>query len=178
MEKHGSALYAYAYAHLHDQHHAEDMLQETLLAALKGARHFQQRSSVRTWLIGILKHKIMDEFRRRSREVVSDDSAEAVWERAEAQRVTEQFDAQGRWNLPSVDYSDAEQALSQQQFWQLIEACLEGLSPRAARLFVLREVWGLETGEVCKELEITPTNLWTTLHRARLSMRRCLESSL
>lgn len=178
LEEHGSALYSFAYLHVRDIHRAEDLVQETLLAALKGRERFQGNSSVRTWLTGILKHKIMDEFRRQSRDGPAPDSPEEAWEAAEAQRVAENFTDNGRWSKPLADWGDSEQDYTRDQFWSLIEQCLDSLSPRMARLFVLRELWEMETDEVCKELAITPTNLWTTLHRARLGMRQCLENRL
>lgn len=178
LEEHGSALYSFAFLHVRDTHRAEDLVQETLLAALNARKRFQGDSSVRTWLTGILKHKIMDEFRRQAREAPLPDSPEAALAAAEAQRAEESFTENGKWSLPPASWGDAEQTLSRTQLWSLIEQCLAALSPRMARLFVLRELWEMETDEVCKELEMTPTNLWTTLHRARLGMRRCLEKQM
>jgi RNA polymerase sigma-70 factor (ECF subfamily) len=178
LESHGSALYSFALLHVRDSHRAEDLVQETLLAALKGRERYRGNASVRTWLTGILKHKIMDEFRRQSRETPVPDSPEAAWEAADRQLVVDSFQSDGHWQEPLSDWGDAEQAFSQDQFWSFIEQCLAALSPRLARLFVLRELWEMETDEVCKELTITPTNLWTSLHRARLGMRQCLEKNL
>ncbi|WP_177419579.1 sigma-70 family RNA polymerase sigma factor [endosymbiont of Lamellibrachia barhami] len=178
LEEHGSALYSFAFLHVRDGHRAEDLVQETLLAALKARERFQGNASLRTWLTGILKHKIMDEFRRQSREAPTPNSPEDAWDAAEARRVAENFTDSGRWSQPLTNWGDSEQDFFRDQFWSLIEQCLTTLSPRAARLFVLRELWEMETGEVCKELAITPTNLWTTLHRARLGMRQCLEKNL
>jgi len=175
LEEHGSALYSFAFLHVRDAHRAEDLVQETLLAALKARVRFKGNASIRTWLTGILKHKIMDEFRRQSRELPGPDVPEQTWEAEEAQRAAENFDNQGHWSAPLSDWDSSEQAYARGQFWALIEQCLAALSPRMARLFILRELWEMETAEVCKELSITPTNLWTSLHRARLGMRRCLE---
>ncbi len=178
LEEHGSALYSFAFLHVRDGHRAEDLVQETLLAALKARERFQGNASLRTWLTGILKHKIMDEFRRQSREAPTPDSPEDAWDAAEARRAAENFTDSGRWSQPLTNWGDSEQNFSRDQFWSLIEQCLAALSPRMARLFVLRELWEMETEEVCKEMAITPTNLWTTLHRARLGMRQCLEKNL
>lgn len=175
LEEHGSALYSFALLHVRNTHHAEDLVQETLLAALKARERYQGKSSVRTWLTGILKHKIIDDFRRQSREAPSPDSPEEAWEAAEAQRVAESFTENDHWSHPLTEWGDSEQHFSRDQFWSRIEHCLAALSPRMARLFMLRELWEMETKEICKELSITPTNLWTMLHRARLSMRQCLE---
>ncbi len=177
LEEHGSALYSFALLHVRDTYRAEDLVQETLLAALKARDRFQGEASVRTWLTGILKHKIMDDFRRQSREAPAPDSPEAAWQAAEVQRVEESFTDNGNWDPPPTDWGNPEKNLSSEQFWSLIEHCLTTLSPRLARLFILRELWEMETEEVCKELAITPTNLWTMLHRARLGMRQCVERS-
>jgi RNA polymerase sigma-70 factor (ECF subfamily) len=178
LEEHGSALYSFALLHVRDAHQAEDLVQETFLAALKARDRYQGNASIRTWLTAILKHKLMDTFRRQSHEAPSPDSPDQAWELAEAQRVAEQFSENEHWRKPLAHWGDAEHAYSRDQFWSLIEQCLAALSPRSARLFVLRELWEMDTEAVCKELAITPTNLWTTLHRARLGMRRCLEAAL
>jgi RNA polymerase sigma-70 factor (ECF subfamily) len=178
LEDHGSALYSFAILHTRDAHRAEDLIQETLLAALKSSKNFHGNSSVRTWLIGILKHKIMDEFRRQSREGPTSNSADNVFEALEKKQMAEAFTDTGRWNQQIAEWGNPEQELFRSEFWIFIERCTAGLSPNMARLFILRDLWGLETEEVCKELGITPTNLWTTLHRARLSMRRCLEKNM
>lgn len=178
LDEHGSALYAFALLHVRDSQRAEDLVQETLLAAIQGCERFRGDASVRTWLTGILKHKIVDEFRRLSREAPGPDSAEAAWEAAEARRAAEDFTDDGRWREPPAEWGDPERDLSREQFWALVERCLNGLSPRLARLFVLRELWEMETEEVCKALAVTPANLWTMLHRARHGMRRCLERNL
>jgi RNA polymerase sigma-70 factor (ECF subfamily) len=178
LEDHGSALYSFALLHIHDTHRAEDLIQETLLAALKSSKNFHGDSSIRTWLTGILKHKIMDEFRRQSREGTSSNSAEDVFETIEKQQIAETFTEDGSWNHPIEDWGNPEQDLFRNEFWTFIERCTAGLSPGMARLFILRDLWGLDTEEVCKELNITPTNLWTTLHRARLAIRQCLAKNM
>lgn len=172
LEEHGGALYRYALLQMRDPHRAEEAVQETLLAALESWGRFAGRSSVRTWLIGILKHKILDELRRSLREQpygdVPDDPPED--DPAEAH-----FTEAGRWRAPPADWGKPEQALAQHQFWIALEQCLDTLPLRLTRLFILREVWEMQTDEICKELAITPTNLWTMLHRARLGLRNCLE---
>ena len=100
LEDHGSALYSFAILHTHDSHRAEDLIQETLLAALKSSKNFHGDSSVRTWLIGILKHKIMDEFRRQSREGYTSNSADDVFEVIEKQQIAEAFTESGSWKHP------------------------------------------------------------------------------
>lgn len=176
LNEYGDALYSFALLHLRDKHLAEDAVQETLLAALQARKRYDGKSSVRTWLIGILKHKIIDEYRRQARHTISD-TEEATWENAEITRINQDFVADGHWHHALANWGNPENSVNDAQFWAMIELCLDGLSPRAARLFVLRDIWEMETETVCSELAISASNLWTMLHRARLSMRRCLEQN-
>ena len=178
LDEHGSALYSFALLHVRDSHRAEDLVQETFISALKAKDKFQESSSIRTWLTGILKHKIMDEFRRQSRETPAPNDPDELLEIAEAKQTEDNFTEEGHWRQPLGKWGDGEQEFSRNQFWQFIESCLTSLSPKMSRLFILRELWEMDTDEVCKELSISPTNLWTTLHRARLGMRQCLEKNL
>jgi RNA polymerase sigma-70 factor (ECF subfamily) len=173
LDRHGAALYRYALTHLRDPHLAEEAVQETLLAALRSRDRFAGGSSPRTWLIGILKHKIIDQFRRSAREVTLDDP-----ERFEAEDLAaadDCFAADGHWETPPSDWGDPVKALEGTQFWTLLQRCLDALPERLARLFLLREVMEEDTEHICQELAITPTNLWTMLYRARLRLRDCLD---
>ncbi len=175
VDEHGSALYSYALTRLRDSHQAEELVQETFLAALQARANFSGRSSLRTWLIGILKHKILDQFRRELREVSLeglDGSSESGDSSADAS-----FAADGHWASRPADWGDPEDELSQAQFLVILQACLDRLPPRLARLFMLREVLEEGTEEICKDLAITPTNLWTMLYRARLGLRHCLDKN-
>jgi RNA polymerase sigma-70 factor (ECF subfamily) len=170
-----SYLVRYAQLHLRDRAAAEDAAQETLLAALEAARGFAGKSSVKTWLTGILRHKIVDSLRRRARDA-SLAAAEAASEAQEERALAELFEPDGHWRNRPADWGDPQRALEDRQFWEVFERCAAGLSERAARVLMLREVAGLSTEEICKELGITPTNCWVTLHRARVLMRQCLET--
>jgi RNA polymerase sigma-70 factor, ECF subfamily len=158
---------------LRDAAAAEDCVQEALLAALSGETNFAERSNLRTWLTGILKHKIVDTIRRQSRErPVADASLEG-----DAGEYDGLFDQRGHWeNMPAA-WQHPEGALSEKQFFAVLEACLRALPERTARVFMMREHLGLETAEICKELGITPTHLWVMLHRARMALRLCLEAN-
>jgi len=158
-------LLRYATLQLRDAHAAEDAVQETLLAALAGEASFAGRSNLRTWLTGILKHKIIDAIRRMSRETTS------AWE--------EEFDAlfnqRGHWIEMPQAWPDPDACLDQKQFFKVLEECLDKLPAKTSRAFMMREHMGFETGDICKELAITPTHCWVLLHRARLALRLCLE---
>ncbi len=173
VDEHGSALYRYALLRLRDPHKAEEMVQETFLAALQARERFSGESSLRTWLTGILRHKILDLFRREARTLALDDVPEA--QQGDVGLIAESFTAAGRWSATLGDWGDPQQALEQGQFWAVLQTCLDRLPERLARLFVLREIMETESEEICQDLAITPTNLWTMLYRARMGLRQCLD---
>jgi RNA polymerase sigma-70 factor (ECF subfamily) len=161
-------LVRYASLQLRDSHAAEDAVQETLLAALAGESSFQGRSNLRTWLTGILKHKIIDAIRRQTRE------ATVVPAHAEAAELDALFAEDGHWNDPPAAWADPDASLEQKRFFAALEACLARLPHKIAQAFMMREHLGLETGEICKELGITSTHCWVLLYRARMALRECL----
>jgi len=150
---------------------AEDAVSETVLAALESAASFAGQSQVRTWVVGILKHKIVDQFRRSGREV----SAEAQMEASGAESLDELYGTDGHRLNPPLDWGNPEASLSQLQFFDVLQACVEQLPAAMGRVFMMREWLELDTGEICKELRITSTNCFVLLHRARLRLRECLE---
>jgi RNA polymerase sigma-70 factor (ECF subfamily) len=168
---HRSYLLRVAVLQLRDNDLAEDVLQDTLLAALQGASGFSGRSSLKTWLTGILKHKIVDAIRRKEREPVR----ASLDEECQIEDFDALFDESGHWENPPADWGDPDQALSQQQFLEIMQFCLEKLPPNTGRVFMMREVMELDSDEICKELSITSTNLWVILYRARIALRQCLE---
>lgn len=162
LQDHRRLLYRFAVKAVRDPALAEDLVQETFLAALGGAgSRFAGRSSVRTWLTGILKHKIADALRERARAPVSYDEA------VEASAPD-----------PALLHGDEpEAAMTRRRFVEACQRSLDRMSARAARAFVLADVLGHETEEVCAMLGMTSSNLWTTLHRVRQSLRREFETA-
>lgn len=165
-------LLKFARLQLRDEAWAEDVVSETLLAALARPQAFAARSQLRTWLVGILKHKIVDVLRSRAREVtlnsgMDDELADPLEHMA--------FKASGHFAERPADWGDPEQDLGSRQFMTILEACTEKLPAVQGRLFLMREWLELSSEEICKELGLTPTNLYVQLHRARLRLRECLE---
>lgn len=158
---------------LRDQDRAEDCVQETLLAALEAQDKFAGKSSVRTWLTGILRHKIVDAIRKKSREP----ALSTLGEEAEIDDLDLFFDEGNRdhWESKPAEWRNPERDLEQRQFLDILDFCLEKLPPNTARVFMLREVMELQTDEICQELRITATNVWVILYRARMLLRQCLE---
>lgn len=153
MSDHGEALFGYARVRVQDRHMAEDLVQETLLAAWHGRHTFARQSSERTWLVGILKHKLADHWRRADREM-----------RATRAQATDKVDATDPLDDP----------LERREFWQTLIDCIAALPPAQARAFALHEFDGLRSDEICNILEVTPTYLWVLLHRARTRLRQSL----
>lgn len=165
-------LLKFARLQLRNQAWAEDAVSETLLAALARPQAFAARSQLRTWLVGILKHKIIDLLRQHGREVTidsgsDDDSADPLALIA--------FKADGHFAEQPADWGNPEQDLGNRQFMAILEACTEKLPAVQGRLFLMREWLELSSEDICKELQLTPTNLYVQLHRARLRLRECLE---
>ena len=174
LDAHRGYLLRVARLQLRDDALAEDVVQETLLAALSGGT-FSGKSSLKTWLTGILKHKIIDAIRRRQREPLL---ASTFDDECDIEDLDGLFKAPfGAWDSPPAEWGDPEQALNRSQFFDIMDFCLEKLPPNTARVFMMREVMGLESDEICKELAITANNLWVILYRARMSLRECLEQN-
>lgn len=171
LAEHRTYLLRYARLQLRNDAWAEDAVSETLLAALSKPQSFANRSQLKTWLVGILKHKVVDALRLRRREVAlqldegnGSDELEALM-----------FKADGHFAEPPADWGNPEQELSSRQFFAVLEACTEKLPPAMARVFLMREWLEMESEAICKELSLTPTNLYVQLHRARLRLRECLD---
>lgn len=153
---------------------AEDMVQEALLAAFESAAGFEGAAAVQTWVFAILKNRITDEFRRRTRRPSSESIDLPETEESGYGEFEALFDARGHWREAPPAWAAPERSLEQTQFWDIFQLCLDGLSERPGRVFMMREFLDLSTEEICKELKISTSNCWVLLHRARLGLRECL----
>jgi RNA polymerase sigma-70 factor (ECF subfamily) len=171
VDDHGDFLFRYAMVRVRNTALAQDLVQDTLLAALRGREKFAGRSSERGWLSGILKHKIMDHYRKLGRETSFTDMEFL------ADEFSEKF-IQGWWihrDGPMSWKPDADVVAHRKEFWAVMRDCLGRLPNRIANVFMLREMEGIPTKEICKTLSITESNLWVMLHRGRMALRECLE---
>jgi len=173
VEEHGDALFRFALLRVKDPNVAEDLVQETFLSALKGIGGFKGGSTLRTWMVGILKHKIIDHFRKGKPEILASDLSTM-----ESESETERLDrADQRQKKPSVWHADPDKLLENKEFWDAFLSCLDGLPDAHRRAFALREIDGVKGAEICKILNITSTNLWVILHRARGKLQKCLDAN-
>lgn len=178
LERHGDVLYRYALMHMGNPAAAEDAVQETLIAAWRGHDGFQGTASERSWLFGILRHKINDYFRTESRWALLDEHSEEPDFDAADDIEAELFTPEGRWRIrPGGWGGDPLDHYEQQQFWQVFRDCLAHLPQRLREGFMMREVQEEEVARICTVLTITENHLYVLLHRARLRMRLCLESN-
>lgn len=169
VDDHGDALYRYALMRTRNPTIAEETVQEALLAALKARDRYSGESTERTWLIGILKHKIVDYVRREARR-----SVQQVPEPADLE--LDVFRQSGLWKRAPQPWKKlAPSRLDTAEFWASLESCLSKLPQIYADAFWLREVDGMSAEEVCEVLSITATNLWSRVHRARILLRDCME---
>ncbi|MCK5081295.1 MAG: sigma-70 family RNA polymerase sigma factor [Candidatus Omnitrophica bacterium] len=170
VDAYGNYLYHFALSRLRNTTEAENVVQETFLAALKARDSFSGRSTERTWLIGILKHKIIDVMRKGYREKPVSD----LQKNEEA--IDQFFDHAGH---PKKDVSKwiakPDELLEKKEFWHVFYKCSEKLPKTTADAFLLREIEKMDSTEICSILKITSSNLWVLLHRARLQLRECLE---
>ena len=166
-------LLRFARLQLRNDAWAEDAVSETVLAALAKPQSFGNRSQLKTWLVGILKHKVVDALRHHHREVSGLDNTDDDSSADPLEAIA--FKADGHFTEQPADWGNPEQQASSQQFFAILEACASKLPAAQGRLFLMREWLELSSEEICKELQLTPTNLYVQLHRARLRLRECLE---
>jgi RNA polymerase sigma-70 factor (TIGR02943 family) len=163
-------LLRFARTQLRNDGWAEDAVSETVLAALEKPGAFAGRSQLKTWLVGILKHKLIDQLRAHRREatVLAADDGEDI--------DAELFDASGGWREVPAEWGDPQASFAQHQFFEVLQACCDHLPPTQGRVFMMREWLELDSETICKELGLSATNLWVLLHRARLRLRECLQA--
>ncbi|MDZ4744321.1 MAG: sigma-70 family RNA polymerase sigma factor [Verrucomicrobiota bacterium] len=174
VDLHGDYLFRYALSRVSSEHNAEDLVQETFLTALKSKDAFEGRSTQRTWLTGILRNKIMEHYRKgaRFKGIPVDESYE--------QCSHELMDKHKHWDL-DPNHSPADwapspsQCLENSEFWVVIQQCVGKLPVKASQVYIMREIDGLDTSEICAVTGVSESNLWVLLHRCRFLLRRCLE---
>ncbi len=172
VDLYADPLYGFALLRVTDAAVAEELVQETFLAALAAFKNdnFSGRSSIQSWLTGILKHKIMDYFRKKYR------NSAHPFDDIREEDIGDFFDARGNWRVKPSHWADTPQKkYEQQELMRALIACIDTLAQRQADAFRLRELDGAEAKEICKVLKISATNYWVLMHRARLAMRRCME---
>ncbi len=168
LGEYGDLLFRYAVARVGDISIAEDLVQETLLAAWRGRGRFTGQSAESTWLVGILKHKIADHFRKQPPLSLEDSGLD----------LDRYFDERGHWRRAPESWPEPEREVYEEQLQAALRQCVGHLPPRFRNLFFLREVEGLSGEEICKQMPVSSTNnVWVMLSRMRFQLRQCLEKA-
>lgn len=172
LSEHGDYLFQFAFVRLRNRAAAEDAVQETFLAGIKALDRYDGKTPVRYWLRGILRHKVVDYIRKASREIAVEETEDhEILDRLKfkAFGIPEQH--------PPPWKFDPMHAYEQKEFWDVFYGCMSKLTEKTGLAFTLRELEGLPTETICKELNLTPNNLWVVLHRARTQLKECLEAN-
>lgn len=174
VEEYGDYLFRYARKYFRSDDHAADLVQETFLAATRGIEKFGGKSAPKTWLTGILRHKIFDRMKARKKD------EKIVPEPAEDILMNKLFDDHEHWTIPHgpVFWSkDPEEVLEKKEFFKSLQKCLDALPERIRQIFLLREMDGLDRDEISMQFDLSANNIGVILHRARLSLQACLQTN-
>lgn len=171
VDRYGDALYRYAITRVADTIACEDMVQDTFLSALKGYKDFKGAASEKTWLFAILKNKIIDYYRKQASSRIDlgePDNSDEEW-----------FDENGNWrpNMQPIAWQRSDNLVEKKEFNQIIQRCKEKLKGVQQQVFTLKYLEDTEGEEICKVLNLVPSNYWVMLHRIRLQMRSCVEKN-
>ena len=166
-------MYQYCLPRVNDISVAEDLVQETFLSALKGLEGYKGEASEKNWLFAILKNKIIDHYRKKSK-------AQAVIVSEAQDTGDDWFNEEGRWaeNRMPQNWAASDNPAERKEVQKIINHCKDNLKDLQQEVFTLKYLEDINSEEICKVLDITPSNYWVLLHRARLQMRDCVESNL
>jgi len=170
LDQYGDNLYRFARARVKDSFTAEDLVQETLLAAYRSRNKFSGKSTLRTWLIGILRHKIVDHYRKQRPEQGEENIDDFVY------GMDNMFDTKEKWKIKPGGWGrDPENEYERKELMNMIHACLDDMPQKMSLAYTLRELQGVTTSELCEIFQTKKNNCWVILYRARMLLRRCLE---
>jgi len=179
LTEYGDILWRFVLGRTRSREVAEEIVQETILAAMQGYANFAGDSSERTWLLGIATHKIADHFRAERRRAAGADPGSTQPRDADKTAFHAMFTAKGMWARPPGEWGlDAGSTTENAEMLAALRRCIEALPPSQAEAVWLRDLLNMPGGEVCKAMGISPTNLWSRMHRARAALRACMEKSM
>jgi len=170
VDRYADYLFNYTIVRVNDREVANDIVAETFLAGLNSMKNFKGEASERTWLISILKRKIIDHYRR-----INSNKG-----KAEVKITLPDGELEGEWleeKVPDLTDRTAEDEMENRELGLAILECLDQLPEKQARIFKMKTIEGIETEAICNEFKISPSNLWVIIHRARTSLAKCLEKN-
>jgi RNA polymerase sigma-70 factor (ECF subfamily) len=182
VAEHGDVLWRFALGRTRSRDAAEEVVQETIVAAMQasaGERGFAGASSERTWLLGIAAHKIADHYRQARRRAGRVDAESECAPGGAGKGIEALFTDKGLWaRTPETWGIGPGTTAENSEILVALRACIDALPPGLGEAVWLRDLLGMPTEEVCKAMGVTPTNLWTRMHRARAALRACVEKSM
>lgn len=176
VDEHGDTLFRFAFVRLRNEAASEDLVQETLLSAIQSIDKFGGASTERTWLVGILKHKIIDHFRKNSKQVQLTEETTDLSDLDGFFSRPDKWD--GHWAIavrPVNPEQSPDQVMENSEFWEVMNRCLSALPEKVSSVFALREMDGMSSDDICSALGLSVNNFWVIMHRARMQLRRCIE---
>jgi RNA polymerase sigma-70 factor (TIGR02943 family) len=171
IDNYADYLYNYTISRVNNRDLAKDLVQETFFAGLKSAKNFQGKATERTWLVSILKRKIIDHYRK-----INSKKGQAEVR----MNFYDDGENEGNWleeRVPQSWDNASEKNIENEELKNQLEACINKLPEKYAMVFRMKTVQEFETEEICKELDITSSNLWVMIHRARTQLRKCMEDN-
>ncbi len=170
IDLHSDYMFNYTISRVSNHDLAKDLVQETFLSSLKAMANYKGLASERTWLISILKRKIIDYYRK----------SNSIKGQAEVRMsFYEDGENKGKWieeRAPST-WDDAEAQIENEELKSALDLCIDNLPEKYKSVFILKTIDNYETEEICNELDISSSNLWVIIHRARIQLRECLEGN-
>lgn len=171
IDNYADYLFNYAVSRVNDSNIAKDLVQETFFAGLKSAKNFQGKSTERTWLVSILKRKIIDYYRK-----INSNKGKAEVR----MNFYDTGENEGSWieeKVPQSWNNDTEKDIENEELKTQLDQCINNLPEKYAMVFRMKTIQNFDTEDICKELDITPSNLWVIIHRARTQLRSCMEKN-
>lgn len=172
VDNYADALYSYTLPRVNDAALAEDLVQETFLSAWKAKEGFKGEASEKSWLFTICKNKIIDHYRKKAKDIVQPIATN--------ERQDGYFDEAEHWTnetKPAEWGIDYQQALDNKDFYKILDACKRKLQQIQQSVFVMKYMEDMDSADICKALNITSSNYWVLIHRAKLQLRTCLEKN-
>lgn len=171
VDAYADYLYNYAVARVNNEAIAKDLVQETFFAGLKSAKNFKGNATERTWLVSILKRKVIDYYRK-----INSKKGQAEIR----MNFSDSGDEEGNWleeRVPNSWSNDTDHSIENEELKYQLEKCIDSLPEKYAMVFRMKTIQEFSTEEICKELNITTSNLWVMVHRARTQLRNCMEKN-
>jgi RNA polymerase sigma-70 factor (ECF subfamily) len=179
VNQYSNELFRFAISRVNSREIAEDLVQDTFLSGLKSVKNFRGDCHEKSWLYNILRNKIIDHYRKKTNQEVKQSSLSTDSEEDKEETFYNRFFSdEGHWDKNSTPQNwgiTADKLMEREEFMQFLMLCLSLLPETWSKVFSLKNIEEYSTKEICKELDITPSNLWTIIHRAKLQLRGCLE---